>query len=98
MALLTMDGQPFLAVNGVQTMSYRWLNLMSELEALKIAGVKRFRLAPHSCDMVSVAILFREVLDGTVSATAGKEALSALVPEATFANGFYHGKPGHLLA
>ena len=30
----TMDGKPFLAVNGTQTMSYHYLSLLSELKAL----------------------------------------------------------------
>lgn len=93
----TMDGKPFLTVNGTQTMSYHYLNLIGELSALHQAGVSRFRLWPHTCDMVAVAKLFRDVLDGRVSAVEAGRLLGDLVPEAEFANGYIHGREGHLL-
>ncbi len=37
----TLDGRPFLAVNGIQTMSYTYCNLAGELEALSGMGVRR---------------------------------------------------------
>ncbi len=93
----TMDGKPFLTVNGTQTMSYRYHNLLGELEALRRAGVGRFRLWPQSCDMVAVAALFRAVVEGRTDAEEANRLLAELTPEAEFANGYIYGREGHLL-
>lgn len=91
----TMDGKPFLTVNGTQTMSCHYLDLLGDLDALQGRGVNRFRLWPQDCDMVAVAALFRAVLDEEVSAEEGHRRLSDLVPAADFANGYVHGRAGH---
>lgn len=90
----TLDGVPFLAVNGPQTLSRAYCNLISELAALRGMGIRRFRLSPHDTDMVAVARAFREVLDGRESAGAAGERLARLVGPAAFANGFFHGLEG----
>jgi O2-independent ubiquinone biosynthesis protein UbiV len=96
MTLRTLEGQPFLAINGIQTMSYDYLNLIGELAELEQMGVRRFRLSPHSCDMVAVATIFRDVLDRRVEVAQAAERLEGLTIDAPFSNGFYHGKAGHL--
>ena len=95
MPLRTLENKPFLAVNGIQTMSHDYLNLIGELADLQAMGVTRFRLSPHSCDMVEVAAVFRAVLDHRIDATDAAARLDALKVEAPFSNGFYYGKPGH---
>jgi len=97
MAVDTMDGQAFLAVNGTQTMSGHYLNLLGDLAGLRAAGVTGFRLWPHSCDMAAVAGLYRSVLDGRVDSGEAARRLAELVPEASFANGYAHGLEGHRL-
>ncbi len=92
----TLDGRPFLAVNGIQTLSYDYLNLIQELAELREMGVARFRLSPHDCDMVEVAATFRAALDGRVAAPEAAARLDALKLEAPFSNGFYHGRAGHI--
>lgn len=92
--LRTLDGEPFLTVNGIQTLSRAYLNLIRELDDLHEMGVSRFRLSPHSCDMVEVAAVFRAVLDGVLSADEGAARLGAAMPEVAFSNGFYYRKPG----
>ena len=69
LVLATLEQKPFLVANGVQTLSYEYLNLVQEIPDLVAAGVSRFRLSPHSCDMVQVAATFRSVLDGGMSTT-----------------------------
>jgi collagenase-like PrtC family protease len=91
----TMDGRPFLTVNGTQTMSCRYANLLEDLSALRRAGVHRFRLWPQDCDMVAVAGLFRGVLEQSLSALEASEQLAALMPAVDFANGYVHGREGH---
>ena len=95
MALRTIENASFLTVNGIQTLSHDYLNLIGEMAALEAVGVQRFRLSPHSCDMVAVADTYRAVLDGRLDAGEATERLSALKLGAPFSNGFYYGKAGH---
>jgi len=93
--LQTLDGRSFLTVNGIQTLSHDYLNLIRELPDLRRGGVARFRLSPHSCDMVTVASIFRSVLDHRMAPEEGLARLDAMMLSGPFSNGFYHGKPGH---
>jgi collagenase-like PrtC family protease len=95
MPLRTLEDQPFLAVNGIQTLSHDYLNLLGELAELQAMGVSRFRLSPHSCDMVKVAAIFRAVLDCHIEVPEAAAQLDDLKLGAPFSNGFYYGKPGH---
>jgi collagenase-like PrtC family protease len=95
MPLRTLEDQPFLAVNGIQTMSHDYINLASELKDLQAMGVSRFRLSPHSCDMVEVAAVFRALLDRRIDSREAAVRLDSLKIGAPFSNGFYYGKPGH---
>jgi putative protease len=94
MDLETLDGQPFLAVNGTQTLSYGIGNLAGELETLRAMGVGRFRLSSHAIDMVAVAAIFRALLDRRLNTGGAWDRLSALAAFAPFSNGFYHGVEG----
>ena len=96
MPLRTLDDRPFLAINGIQTMSNDYLNLIGELADLQTMGVRQFRLSPHSCDMIEVAATFRDVLDRRIDAKEAAARLDALKIDAPFSNGFYYGKAGHL--
>ena len=95
MTLRTFEYQPFLTVNGIQTMSHDYLNLIGELPRLQDMGVARFRLSPHSCDMVEVASAFRDALDGRIDTAEAAARLDGLQLPAPYSNGFYYGKPGH---
>ncbi|MDA8232999.1 MAG: U32 family peptidase [Magnetospirillum sp.] len=97
MVVDTLDDEPFLAVNGTQTMSYHYVSLLAELDALRAGGVRRFRLWPQDVDMVGVAGLFRETLAGAVDPAAAAARLGALCPGADFANGYVHGREGHAM-
>ncbi len=94
MALHTLENQPFLAVNGIQTMSYPYLNLINEISQLQQHGITHFRLSPHSTDMVAISNLFRQVLDGEVEIKDAEKQLATRLPGVEFANGFYHRKEG----
>ncbi len=95
MPLNTLEKEEFLTVNGIQTLSHTYLNLLAELDDMKNIGVTHFRLVPHTQDMVAVANIFREALDNTASAEESGEKLTALGIPAPFSNGFWHGQPGH---
>ena len=93
--LTTLDGRTFLTINGIQTLSREYLNLIRELPALRDMGVSRFRLSPHTLDMVEVASIFAGVLEGRLATDEAAARLEAIKPAAPFANGFYYGKPGY---
>ncbi len=90
----TLDGDPFLAINGLQTLSYNCCNLIHDLEKLSDAGVSHFRLSPQSWDMVSVARCFREVLDGNKTADEAEQILDELSGDLPSSNGYLYGKEG----
>ncbi|MBF0394090.1 MAG: U32 family peptidase [Alphaproteobacteria bacterium] len=94
MEVTTLDGEAFLAVNGTQTLSQSYHALLPELRPLTEAGVTRFRLWPHACDMVAVSRLFRDALDGKADPADSLETLRGLLGGAELANGYYHGKQG----
>lgn len=96
MPLRTLDDQPFLAVNGVQTLSHGCLMLTGEVAALQAAGVGSFRLSPQRHDMVAVARLYRDLLDGCIAPADAASALTTLRPDLPPVNGFHHGRAGHL--
>ncbi|WP_333823177.1 ubiquinone anaerobic biosynthesis protein UbiV [Pinisolibacter sp.] len=71
----TLDGEAFLAVNGVQTMSQDCAVVMDELDALVAASVGAFRLSPQTGDMGVVATAYRDRLAGRID---GAEAMARL--------------------
>jgi O2-independent ubiquinone biosynthesis protein UbiV len=90
----TIEGQPFLAVNGVQTLSHSCISLAGHLRELVDLGIRFFRLSPHSVDMIEVARRFRDVLDGRRTAADANRALQALVGRMQLSDGFYRGLAG----
>ena len=97
LAVDTLDGQHFLALNGVQTMSSTCQSLITDVPALADAGVRSLRLSPQVCDMVRVAGLFRSVADGCLEPEEAYSRLKECHPSATFSNGFLYAAPGHRL-
>lgn len=90
----TIDGSDILTVNGTQTLTHGHAVLLAELDALRAAGVRHFRLSPQDVDMVRVATLYREVLDGQRTPGEALAALRALTGDVPFVNGFLHGREG----
>ncbi len=90
----TVDGVDILTINGTQTLTHGHGVLLDELAELHAGGVTHFRLSPHDLDMVRVASLFREVLDGRRDAPDALEALRAQTGAVPFVNGFLHGREG----
>ena len=91
----TIEGVPFLAMNGLQTLSHGCANLLRELAPLRAAGIDRFRISPHAGDMAATASVFRDVLDERREPGEATRRLAALHPDLPFVNGFYHAAPGH---
>lgn len=93
----TLDGTPFLAVNGIQTQGYVVTAAIRHIEALREAGVVSLRLSPQTCDMVRVATIFRDLADGVTTPKEAGEALSVLHLPGPLSDGFLRGVPGHML-
>ena len=72
----TLDGEAFLAINGVQTMSRDCVAVLDECERLIDAGVSAFRLSPQDCDMVATAAVFRARLAGSISPEEARARLA----------------------
>lgn len=94
MPLKTMAGQEFLAINGIQTLSHSYVNLVDEVDDLVGIGVGHFRLVPHRVNMVAVAGVFADRIVGRLDAREAQAHLDALEIPAPFSNGFWHGVPG----
>lgn len=90
----TLDGQAFLVLNGVQTMSHACQALLAELPDIAAMGIAGVRLSPQRCDMVAVAQVYRDVADDRMDAMEGMARLAQIYPEVPFANGYYHGAAG----
>jgi len=93
MALATREAMPFLAVNGVQTLSAGAYCLVDEIAALAEARVDLLRVSPQSKDTVEILFVLRAACDGHLGSSDARKALAALAPGALW-NGFWHGRPG----
>jgi len=91
--LRTRDGDAFLVLNGIQTLSDRVLNLVAELPALSELGIDVLRISPQANGTLRVVQLFRDVIDGTLALGQAAEAVGELAPGET-CNGFWHGQSG----
>ncbi|BBE73816.1 ubiquinone anaerobic biosynthesis protein UbiV [Oharaeibacter diazotrophicus] len=94
LAVDTLEGRPFLAANGVQTLSHgvhAFLPTAAEAEA---AGIRRLRLSPHTVDMAAVGRLYRAVLDGTTERAEALGALSAMALPGDLVDGYVRGARG----
>ncbi len=90
----TLVGQPLLTVNGTQTLSHGYVVLLDEMKALSDSGVTHFRLTPQDMDMVAVARLYRDFLDGRITSDSVRNGLKGLNKSFDVINGFYHGREG----
>lgn len=95
MELKTLGQTPFLAINGIQTMSHTCLNLIQELAQLQAMGISAFRLSPHTYGMVKISTLFHDVLQGRLDPQDALAQLHDLHRDIPFSNGFYYKKEGH---
>jgi collagenase-like PrtC family protease len=94
MVLNTLEGRPFLTINGIQTQSYTCLNLVNELDELISSGISRFRISPQSTGTVAVTQIFHDLLNRKLSPAEASEKLHECGLDAPFSNGFYHQQPG----
>lgn len=94
LAVDTLDGQEFLAINGVQTLSNQVQAFLPEPGQFAMRGVRRLRLSPHTCDMVQVAKIYEALVDGREEPKAARFILSCLDLPGAQVDGYAHAKPG----
>jgi collagenase-like PrtC family protease len=92
--LSTTEGQPFLVLNGIQTMSAAQQCLIGERQALRAAGVSRLRLSPGSRGFGEAIGWFDRVMNQGADAREARAALDALSLPGGLANGYAHRAPG----
>lgn len=95
MPLNTQDNEPFLRINGIQTLSHSYVNLINDIPAIAAMGITDLRLMPQDLDMVEVAKVFSETLLQEIDADTAGKRLNALDSDAPFSNGFWHGAAGY---
>ncbi|WP_240497115.1 U32 family peptidase [Thioclava sp. F42-5] len=95
MPLRTRDDKPILRVNGIQTLSESYIDLLPESARLVADGVSHLRLMPQTVDMVAVAKVFRDALDARVPLAEAEARLATMCGEVGLSNGFYHGEAGY---
>ena len=73
MTLTTREGQPFLAINGIQTMSAQTYHLLSQVPAMRAMGIDAIRISPQPEKMDEIIAAFDAARRGEAIApdTAG---------------------------
>ncbi|MBD1549724.1 ubiquinone anaerobic biosynthesis protein UbiV [Roseibium aggregatum] len=94
MAVTTVDGQRFLAANGIQTLSDSCQVAALAPDHLEILGISRLRLSPHSTDMVRVASLFRQCLDREIAPDELEARLEETGLPGPICNAYLNGDAG----
>ncbi len=90
----TLDDQPFLTMNGVQTLSGSYAAMIRQVDRLEAAGVSALRLSPQSQDFAGLCRLYRDVLDGKIDAEAAEAAILGIDPGQRLSDGFLDGERG----
>lgn len=94
LAVDTLEGRPFLALNGVQVMSHGVQLAAPPVEELRKAGIVALRLSPQDLDMAEVARGFRDYCDGRLEGAALRARLESLKPPGEFVDGYPRGLAG----
>lgn len=90
----TLDGERFLRVNGMQTLSDTLLLAVREIAAMAAAGVTALRITPEAVDMGSVGWVYRDVLDGRLESAEALDRLHGLLGARAHSNGYLRGAAG----
>lgn len=95
LAVDTLEGEPIFAVNGLQTLSYAYCNLIEDIERLQAMGIREFRVSPqYDVDTLQVCQLFSAVISGGNSKNTANRELDQLLQAQRQSNGYLQGKPG----
>ncbi len=90
----TLDNQPFLAMNGVQTLSDTYACSAYQIDALSDAGVSALRLSPQSVNFPEICGLYRQLLAKERDADSVVEAICRFDKNTRLSDGFLSGERG----
>lgn len=88
----TREGQPFLTINGIQTMSAQTYNLLAQVPEFVELGIEAIRLSPQPGDMGAIIAAFDAARRGQPPASLPD--WNSLAGAAGYCDGYWHGKPG----
>lgn len=89
LTLKTREGQPFLAINGIQTMSAQTYNLLNEMPELRAMNIDVVRLSPQPEHMSEIIHAFDRARHGQTNAS-----LPSSYSTEGFVNGYWFGRAG----
>ena len=89
MTLKTREGQPFLAINGIQTMSAQTYNLLAEVPEMLKMGIDIIRVSPQPKQMAAIIAAF----DAARRGEAPNAGTTAWASEG-LVDGYWFGEPG----
>jgi len=98
LAVDTLDGQRFLAVNGIQTLSHGVHAFCPTGAVAASSGIRRLRLSPHATDMVVASTIYRSLLDKRIGPREARSRLSALDLPGELIDGYARGLAGCVAA
>lgn len=88
----TREGQPFLTINGIQTMSAQTYNLLAQVPEFVELGIEAIRLSPQPGNMGAIIAAFDAARRG--QPPASQPDWNSLAGAAGYCDGYWHGKPG----
>ena len=94
LALRTQEGEEFLALNGLQTLSARLMCALPDCDALLAGSVHRLRLSPISSRFDAVLRAYDRVFNGGADPQAELAALASAQLPGALANGYLRRRPG----
>lgn len=92
--VLTLDGRPFLSMNGVQTLSDSYACADHQIELLRSAGVSALRLSPQSEGFAQLCKRYRQRIDGDLAPGALTDEILAAGSGIRLSDGFLTGATG----
>ncbi len=90
----TLEGKPFLTMNGVQTLSDSYACTVHQVDALALAGVRALRLSPQSKGFAEICTTYRSLLDGGLTPDQAAQTITALDDNTRLSDGFLTGARG----
>ncbi len=90
----TLEGQPFLAMNGVQTLSDTYASAAYQIDALSKAGVSALRLSPQYNGFNELCRLYRQLLNGEIGGADVAATITHMDDGIRLSDGFLTGNRG----
>lgn len=88
LTLRTRDGQPFLTINGIQTMSAQTCDLLRQVPEMLVMGIEVIRISPQQRSMTEIIAAFDAARHGHAVTADHSWASNG------FVDGYWFGSPG----